>query len=383
MRDTKRKLEINGRPDYILLFILMALLSVGFIMVFSTTPTLGMKIGDSLYYLKRHGIHLLLGGIALIAGLKFDYANLKKWSNLGLACIIALLFLIFIPGFGRSVGGAVRWVDVSILSFQPSEVAKIVVVLYLASRLSSLNISSEPVPKLLALAVLPVILIAYLVMKQPDLGTTLVLSGTTFAMLYLAGMENRYLLTAAAAGAAVFMILSISSVYRFKRLLAFVDPWKSPLDIGFHIIQSLLAIGSGGLFGLGLGGSKQKFFYLPQHYTDFIFSILSEELGFIGAVGVIILFVLFITRGIRIARGARDDFGRLLAGGIISWIAVQTLLNLFVVTGMFPVTGIPLPFISFGGTALIVTMYSVGVLLNISKTVYQGGVPGDSEAEIR
>jgi len=288
---------------------------------------------------------------------------------LAIIAVISLLFLIFIPGFGRSAGGAVRWMDVFVIAFQPSEIAKIAVILYLASLFSSWDYDKGGIPRFLALSLLPVALIAYLVLKQPDLGTTLVIAGTTFVMFYMGGLKDRYLFFTAVIGSAVFLMLSFTSAYRFRRLIAFVDPWKVPRDAGFHIIQSLLAVGSGGLFGLGLGGSKQKFFYLPQHYTDFIYSILSEELGFIGAVGVIILFVLFVTRGIRIARFAQDEFGRLLAGGIISWIALQALLNLYVVTGMFPVTGIPLPFISFGGTALVVTMFSVGVLLNISKSM--------------
>ena len=357
----------SARPDYILMFILMALLSVGLIMVFSASPTFGMKLGDSLYYLKRHLINLIIGAAALFMGLRVDYHVLMKWAPFAMCAAVMLLLIIFIPGIGRSVGGAVRWVDLSLLSFQPSEIAKIVVVIYLASAFASW--SGENMPKLLFIALAPIFVIAYLVLKQPDLGTTLVISAITLIMLYLAGLPGRYLSVMVGAGICAFAALSVTSPYRLKRMIAFLNPWKDPLNIGFHTVQSLLAIGSGGLLGLGLGGSKQKFFYLPQHYTDFIFSILCEEMGFFGAAGVIILFVMFIIRGMRIARLARDEFGRLLAGGIVSWIAVQALLNLFVVTGMFPITGIPLPFISFGGTVLVVTLYAVGVLLNISTTL--------------
>jgi len=360
-----------GRPDYILMFILMALLSAGLIMVFSASPTLGMQLGDSLYYLKRHVINLIIGAVALFVGFRIDYHVLLKWAPFGLCAAVLLLLVIFIPGIGRSVGGAVRWVDLSLLSFQPSEIAKLIVVIYLASSFASSN--GENLPKLLFWALAPVLAIAYLVLKQPDLGTTLVIAATTFVMLYLAGLQAKYLSVMIVAGVCAFAALSLTSAYRLRRMAAFLNPWKDPLNIGFHIVQSLLAIGSGGLLGLGLGASKQKFFYLPQQYTDFIFSILCEEMGFFGAAGVIILFVMFIIRGMRIARLARDEFGRLLAGGIVSWIAVQALLNLFVVTGMFPVTGIPLPFISFGGTALVVTLYAVGVLLNISTTLLPAG----------
>ncbi len=367
----------EGGHDYILLFILMALLSIGFIMVFSASPTLGLRFGDSFYYLRRHIIYLLVGFVALTFGLRIDYRYLKRWSTLAVFGIIVLLFVVFIPGVGRSVGGAVRWIDIPFLSFQPSEIAKIVIVLFLSSVFSSWHGGRGTLPKVLFIALIPVLVIAFLVLKQPDLGTTLVIVGTTFIMLAIAGMGLKFLLAIGAGGGGLLLILILTSAYRLKRIIAFLNPWRAPFDIGFHIIQSLLAIGSGGLFGLGLGWSKQKFFYLPQHYTDFIFSILSEELGFLGAFGVIILFILFIIRGIRIARFAGDEFGTLLAGGIISWIALQVIINLYVVTGMFPTTGIPLPFISFGGTSLIVTLYAVGILLNISKTASMPNVTNE------
>jgi cell division protein FtsW len=367
----------GGRPDYILLFVLMALLSVGFIMVFSASPTLGLKLGDSFYYLRRHFLYLLIGFAAMAVGLRVDYHYLKKWSTPAMFGAILLLFALYIPGLGRTIGGAVRWLDLTIISFQPSELAKIVVILFLASLFSSWHGERGTMPKVLLVALAPVLLVAFLVLKQPDLGTTLVIIGTTFFMLFIAGVGHKLLLSIAFGGAGLTALLIFNSAYRLRRISAFFDPWRAPFDVGFHIIQSLLAIGSGGIFGLGLGASKQKFFYLPQHYTDFIFSILSEELGFLGAFGVVFLFVLFVIRGIRIARFAKDDFGVLLAGGIVSWIALQAVINLYVVTGLFPTTGIPLPFISFGGTALVVTLYSAGVLLNISKTLrFQEGSSG-------
>jgi cell division protein FtsW len=359
-----------GRPDYILLFILMALLSVGFVMVFSISPTLGLRSGgDGLYYLKRHFVYLIAGFAALVLGLKIDYLNLKKWAAPSMAAIVLLLSAVFIPGMGRSIGGAVRWLDISLLQFQPSEVAKFVVVIFLAATLSGAAAERGGLLKLLFTALAPVALVVLLILKQPDLGTAIVISATTFFVLIVAGIDSKYLMTLAGLGALSVLILSLTSTYRFKRIVAFINPWKEPLDLGFHIIQSLLAVGSGGLLGLGLGGSRQKFFYLPQHYSDFIFSILAEELGFIGAVGVVILFTLFIIRGIRIARFSSDRFAMLLSSGIVAWIGLQALINICVVLGIVPTTGIPLPFISFGGTALIVTMYSVGVLLNISKTL--------------
>lgn len=362
-----------GSPDYVLLFIIIALVAAGLIMVFSASPSLGMQTGDSLYYLKKHIMSLLIGFAAMVLGLRMNYAYLKKWAPLCLLGITLLLSAVFIPGFGRSAGGAVRWLYISVLSFQPSEIAKMIVVIFLASVLSSYDRERESALKILSLALFPVALIAVLVLNQPDLGTTIVIIATTFIMLFVGGINPRYLWGMAIAGAAGVAALSVTSAYRFKRLLAFLDPWEQPRGMGFHIIQSLLAIGSGGLFGTGLGGSRQKFFYLPQHYTDFIFSILSEELGFFGAAGVVILFVLFVIRGIRIARFADNAFGSYLAAGIVSWIGLQAMINLCVVTGMLPTTGIPLPFISFGGTSLVITLYSMGVLLNISKSAAMPG----------
>jgi len=360
---------MKNKPDYVLLFILLALLSIGFVMVFSSSPTLALRFGDSYMYLRRHIFHLAIGFVALIFGLQVDYQNLKKWAVPSLFAVFVMLFLIFIPGIGRSIGGAVRWIDLSFVSFQPSEISKMVVVLFLAFIFSSWHGRRDTLLRILLVALAPIVLIALLILKQPDLGTMLVIIGTTFVMLFIAGIDWRYLAFLGATGAGAIAVLSVTTAYRFRRMVAFFNPWESPQDVGFHIIQSLLAIGSGGLFGLGLGASKQKFFYLPQHYTDFIYSILSEELGFLGAFGVIVLFVLFIIRGIRIARFTRDEFGMLLAGGIVAWIGIQAMINLFVVTGLFPTTGIPLPFISFGGTALVVSLYAVGVLLNISRTI--------------
>jgi len=353
--------------DFIFLFVVMALVSVGLVMIFSASPTLGLRLGDSYHYLKRHVAHLAIGMAALLLGMGLDYHYLKKYATPVLLAVTAMLFMVFIPGLGRSVGGAVRWIDVFGFSFQPSEIAKMAIVIYLASVFSSWKAAGREALKIILVALIPVIFISFLVLKQPDLGTTLVMGGTAFIMLFLAGVPWAYLLTLGGLSGAMLVILSLTSGYRMRRIIAFFDPWGSPHTIGFHIIQSLLAIGSGGLFGLGLRGSRQKFFYLPQHYTDFIFSILSEELGFLGALGVVVLFIIFTIRGIRIARFARDEFGCLLAGGIVSWIALQSIINLYVVTGLFPTTGIPLPFISFGGTSLIVTLFAVGVLLNIGR----------------
>ncbi|MDD4334840.1 MAG: FtsW/RodA/SpoVE family cell cycle protein, partial [Desulfotomaculaceae bacterium] len=205
------------------------------------------------------------------------------------------------------------------------------------------------------------------ILLQPDLGTALSLAGIVIVMVFAAGARPTHLGTVVLAGLAAVIPLIALEPYRFKRLMAFLDPWADPQDTGFHIIQGLYAIGSGGLFGLGLGQSKQKFLYLPENHTDFIFAIIGEELGFIGATLVIMLFILFIWRGLKIAIASQDPFASLLATGITAWIGLQAFMNIGVVTGSLPVTGIPLPFISFGGTSLLFTMAAVGILLNISR----------------
>lgn len=352
----------RSRPDYIILFIVAALLSIGLLMVFSASPTMAMKLGDSLYYLKRHIMALILGSFALYAGYRTDYFSLRNIPNYLIVASFILLILVFVPGLGVYIGGAKRWVSFGFFNFQPSEIAKLALILYAAKELSSKPISSAAIP-ILGVS----IAFALLIFKQPDLGTSIIIMMIMFTMLYLAGIPSKFMLSASFLALAALAVMSIRSTYRMRRFLAYMNPWKDPLGVGFHIIQSLLAVGSGGLLGLGLGNSKQKFFYLPQNYTDFIFAILCEELGLIGAATVIILFFSFVARGMKIVRSAPDAFSMLIASGIVAWIGSQALLNICVVLGIVPTTGIPLPFISYGGTNLVVTMFSVGMLLNISQ----------------
>ena len=223
------------------------------------------------------------------------------------------------------------------------------------------------------MGVIPVLLftllIAFLVYRQPDLGTAFVIVLVSLMMLFIAGARKVYLAFLMGFGGLFMLISSMMSEYRIRRLKAFLNPWKDPQNVGFHIIQSLIAVGSGGLFGVGLGGSKQKFLYLPQNYTDFIFAIFCEEMGFIGALGIILLFVLFVARGVRVALNAPDNFSMLLCSSIVLWIALQAFINISVVIGLLPTTGIPLPFLSYGGTSLVVTLFASGILLNISRYV--------------
>jgi cell division protein FtsW len=353
--------------DYIFLFSLLALSAIGLIMVFSASPTLGFKLGDSFYFIKRHIFYLLLGAAALYFGFRLDLDVLKKRAGMIFTISLLLLLVIYIPGVGRKVLGASRWIELGILSFQPSELMKFTMVLFLASWLSRNKEKMSDfvqgfLPPILLLAV-----ISALIVKQPDLGTALTISFTTFIMLFAAGAELWHLGIVGGIGLLGVIGISIASPYRLRRLMAYLDPWKDPRGIGFQIIQSLLAVGSGGLLGVGLGASHQKYFYLPQQFTDFIFAILCEELGFVGGVAVVVLFCIFAARGLMIALSTNDPFKNLLAVGLVSWLTIQALMNIMVVIGLIPTTGIPLPFISYGGTATIINFFAAGIILNISR----------------
>lgn len=336
-------------------------------MIFSASPVMGLKLGDSFYYLKRHIFYLIIGFFAFAGAIRLDVLKLKKFSNLILIITLLFLLMLFIPHIGKSLGGATRWLDFYIISFQPSELVKFAVVLFLAAYLSELKTNVKNFIKGLFPMLLIIVFIAAIIIKQPDLGTALSIMGTSFLMFFIAGAQILHLGILAGIGAFGVLILSILSHYRLQRLLAYLDPWKDPLGKGFHIIQSLLAVGSGGIFGLGIGNSRQKFYYLPQQYADFIFAVLCEELGFIGAMILLALFFVFFIRGIKIASNATDYFSSLFAFGLISMLFVQTSLNLMVVVGLIPTTGIPLPFVSYGGTAMVINMFCVGLLVNISK----------------
>ncbi len=345
-----------------------SLVLFGTIMIFSASPVMGIKLGDGFYYLKRHIFYLVLGFFAFAFAINMDLAKLKKAALPVLAASVFFLLLLFIPMFGKTLGGATRWLDLFLFSFQPAELAKFAVVLFLAASLSNIKENIKDFVKGLLPLLLMLAVIAAIIEKQPDLGTTLCILGTAFVMFFLAGARLMHLFSLLGAGVLGVIGVSLLSPYRARRLFAYLNPWKDPLNTGFQIIQSLLAVGSGGLFGLGLGNSRQKFYYLPQQYADFIFAVLAEELGFIGAAALLAIFLWFFVRGYRIASSAPDGFSSLLAAGLVSMILVQTVLNIMVVVGLVPTTGIPLPFVSYGGTAMIINLFSVGIIANISRS---------------
>jgi cell division protein FtsW len=338
----------------------MILVSAGMLIICSASPTLGVKLGDSFYFIKRHVLYLLLGLLAMYYGTNLDLNWLKKNANILFVLSFLLLLLVYLPGLGKNISGASRWIEIAGLTLQPSELAKFSIILFLARLLSDKKNN-------LFQALFIITVVCVVIMKQPDMGTTIMIAAISLVMLFLSGVNVRYLLAIAGSGIAAVTFLAISTPYRLKRLVAYLDPWKDPQGKGFQIIQSLLAVGSGGLTGLGLGASRQKYFYLPQQFTDFVFAICCEEFGFIGALFLILCFCLFAQRALKITQTTKDDFSFLLAAGLTAWISLQALLNMLVVVGLIPTTGIPLPFISYGGTAVIMVLFSCGILLNLSK----------------
>ncbi|HZK43350.1 MAG TPA: stage V sporulation protein E [Syntrophomonadaceae bacterium] len=357
----------KGPPDFVLFVTTLILIGIGLVMVFSSSAvTANVRYDDAYYFFKKQLIWSMIGLIAMIVIMKINYLRLKGFALPLMVITIVCLILVITP-LGTDVKGASRWLGVGILSFMPSELAKIAMVMFLARTLE-VNLSKI---KTITGGILPylvlLLIVAGLIMKQPDLGTAFAISGTVFFMLMAAGAKWSHLGLIALTGIGGIAGIIAVAPYRMERFIAFINPWKYASDEGFQTIQSLYALGSGGLFGMGLGRSRQKFFYLPEQHTDFIFAILGEELGFIGAFFVIALFLLLAWRGFKIAINAPDTFGSLLATGLTVMITFQAIINIGVVSGALPVTGITLPFISYGGNSLLFTMIAVGLLLNISR----------------
>ncbi len=357
----------KGPPDFILFVTTLVLLGIGLVMVFSSSAvTAGVKYDDPYFFFKKQLLWDVIGITAMIVVMKINYLRLRELALPLMVVAVVCLILVITP-LGIETKGASRWLDLGFTGFAPSELAKLAMVMFLA-RTMDINLDKM---KEFKSGIIPYILLVGLVcgliMCQPDLGTSFAIAGTAFFMMVVAGARMSHLGMLALAGAAAVGALIIKAPYRMERMIAFLDPWKYASDEGFQTIQSLYALGSGGLFGLGLGRSRQKFFYLPEQHTDFIFAILGEELGFIGASLIVALFLLFAWRGFKTAIYAPDTFGSLLAAGITIMIVFQAAINIGVVSGVLPVTGITLPFISYGGSSLLFTMVGVGLLLNISR----------------
>lgn len=325
------------------------------------------KFNDSFFFAKRQMLFAAVGIAAMFFIMNIDYWTWRTWAKVIIIICFVLLIIVLIPGIGNERNGSRSWIGVGAFSIQPSEFMKLAMISFLAKFLSEKQKLITSFKKGLMPSLGLVFLAFGLIMLQPDLGTGTVMVGTCIVMIFIAGARIRHFVFLGLIGLSGFVGLVLSAPYRMKRITSFLDPWEDPLGSGFQIIQSLYAIGPGGLFGLGLGQSRQKFFYLPEPQTDFIFAILSEELGFIGGSFVILLFALLLWRGVRIALGAPDLYGSFLAVGIVAMVAIQVMINIGVVTGLMPVTGITLPFLSYGGSSLTLMLMAIGVLLNISR----------------
>ncbi|MFD3258504.1 stage V sporulation protein E [Paenibacillus lentus] len=355
-------------PDFWLMSSVLGLLAIGIVMVYSAGSVLAFHdYGDSFYFVKRQLLFAVLGLAAMFFMMNLDYRHLRKYAKLGLLGCFALLIIVLIPGIGVVRGGARSWLGISSFGIQPSEFMKLGMILFLSYWLSKEDYKIAMFTKGL-LPPLGIMGLAFgLIMLQPDLGTGTVMMGASLLIVFTAGARIKHLAGLAAVGVLGFVGLILAAPYRLQRITAFLDPWSDPLGAGYQIIQSLYAIGPGGLAGLGLGMSRQKYSYVPEPQTDFIFSILSEELGFIGGLLVLLLFLILVWRGMRVAMTVEDSFGSLLAVGIVGMVAVQVVINIGVVIGLMPVTGITLPLISYGGSSLTLMLTALGILLNLSR----------------
>ncbi len=359
--------------NYSLLLIILALLAFGLAVLYSASTVNSFNnFGNTTYYIVHQltygaGIGLLL--MYLLS--KIDYHIWQKSLPILIFASLFLLALVKVPGLGFSSGGATRWIEIGPIIFQPAELAKLVIIFYLASWVDKKHASLHDFYFGLLPSLLIVGLFASLILWQPDLGTMLVLLLVAFFMLLVAGIPWKYVIYSALGGfLSIYALIKIEP-YRVRRLATFFDSSLDPKGISYQINQALLAIGSGGWLGLGYGLSRQKHNYLPEVMTDSIFAVLSEELGLIRELGVIVLFALFLTKGVQIAKNAPDTFGRMTAFGITAWITLQATINIAAIGGLLPLTGIPLPFFSYGSSALIANLAAVGILLNISSFEHQ------------
>lgn len=345
------------------------LICIGIVMIYSSSSIYAWeRYKDSFFFLKRHLVFLFLGSIFAFIVMSVDYRKLKEISHILIFIAFALLALVLIPGLGREVSGAQRWFRYKFISFQPSEFANLAVIIYLADFISRRGEHIRDffrgfLPPMLVLGA-----IAMLILLQPDLGTTVAISLVVVIMLFVAGVRLTYLFGLCAASIPLLYLLVFRVAYRRSRIMAFLNPWLDARGSGFQIIQSQIALGSGGLFGVGLGHSKQKLFYLPAAHTDFIFSIIGEEAGLLGTFCVIALFIIFLRQGIKVIKNAPDAFGYFLALGLVLMICLKAVINIGVSCGVLPTKGLPLPFISYGGSSLMFDMVSIGMLLNIART---------------
>jgi cell division protein FtsW len=361
--------------DPILLISVLLLLGIGLVAVYSASSILAeARFGDHYFYLKRQAVYCLFGILLMIAAKNINYLVYRKLVYVFLGLSLLLLVLLLIPGLGFKVGGAQRWFRLGFISLQPSEAAKLSLAIFMAYSMSK-NFDQM---RTFFNGLLPHLLVGSifvaLILLQPDLGTAVIIGMWMLILLFVGGVHLGQLFLLLGLTAPIVFYLISQSAYRLNRWWAFLNPWEDPQGFGFQIIHSFLAFGSGGLFGVGLGNSKQKLFYLPEPHTDFVAAIIAEEAGFIGISILIILFALIVIRGIRIALKAPELFGTYLALAISCMLAVQVIVNMGVVMALLPTKGLTLPFVSYGGSSLVVSLLGMGILMNISRKAL-GGTP--------
>jgi len=364
----KQQTATEKKPDLILLLATLLLATIGTVMIYSASSILAMKEhGDGQFYLKKQLLFLALGLVCMAFSSRLPYYKLRKLAWPGIIFSAFLLVLLKVPHMGNKAGGAVRWLNLGVFSFQVSELVKIALIIFLASYLT-LNAGHAKEFKrgiLFPLAVTGSMI--GMILFQPDFGTSALLAAIAFVMIYLAGGRVIHLAGIVSLFIPAAIGLLFHQKYRIARLTAFLDPWKDPQRSGFQIIQSMLSFGSGGFFGVGIGDSMQKLFYLPEPHTDFILSVIAEEGGFLGVAAILLLYIIIILRGFKIALKAPDMFGNLLAAGLTMLIAMEAFINIAGVMGIVPLKGLALPFLSYGGTSLIMSLMLIGILLNISS----------------
>ncbi len=355
------------KKNWALILLVLLLCLLGLVFIYSASSySAQVNFGDSFYFVKKQIFGLIVGFCLMLFMSNFNYKHFVKLKWIIVMVSFVLLLLVFVPGIGKNNNGANRWITIAGISLQSSEVAKFGFVIFSAIYMAKNYKNAKTF-----LGILPVVLVGgltcLLILMEPNLSVTLCVGMVMLIMLVVAGITPKHFLMLLIPALCLVPVLIIIEPYRLQRLMAFIDPWASPKEEGFQLVQSLYALGSGGLFGVGLFNSRQKYLFLPFSESDFIFSIIGEETGFVGATLIILVYVCVVWQGIKIALNASDRLGAYLASGITSIIAVQVLINIAVVTGSIPPTGIPLPFMSAGGTSLMVFMGAVGILLNISK----------------
>lgn len=365
------RFRLRGKPDYLLILTVLTLLIIGLIAISSASVVISYeRFGSNYVYLARQAVSVVAGLIAWAIFQAIDYRFWKRSATILLVFILAGLLLVFVPHIGTALGGAHRWINLKFVTIQPSEFVKLAFILYLAAWLDSRRSKIQDFKSGFLPAIFMIGLMILLIILQPDMGTVVVIVLVAAILLFIAGAKIIHLGFAALLGIVLLLVLIHIAPYRLQRLRTFLNP-SSNLGSAYQINQSLLAIGNGGPLGLGFGNSRQKYLYLPQAHTDSIFPIIAEELGFLRASFIILIFVVLVLRGYAIAKKAPDFFTSLVAVGITAWILVQTLVNLGAMLGIIPLTGVPLAFISFGGSSIVALLMGIGVLTNISKQISQ------------